>query len=270
MMFVYTPRETPMNVVVLFSGGASSLRAMLQDPNYGKLYRVTGAFTDRNDASGIELCQDNGIDVRYIGRRKFYEEKGLEPKNPDSRKHFYEAVCKTIEGFDPDIIALSGYMHIVSDPLLEEYENKILNVHPADLTILLWSGIDKLYASRLYASQIRKLRRSNALERKFKGDNAVYDAIAAGEKYLRSTIHIATEDFDEGPIVVQSCPFIVSALPDDVASYAMQVQDRMKLECDGHAYMKALELIADGRISVEGDAVFLDSKPLPYCGYRLS
>ncbi len=270
MMFVYTPRETPMNVVVFFSGGASSLRAMLQDTNYGKLYRVTGAFTDREDASGIALCRDNGIEVIYIGRRKFYKEKGFESNNPDSRKHFYEAVCREIEGFEPDIIALSGYMHIVSDPLLEEYENRVLNVHPADLTILSGPRIERLYASCLDVSSIRELRGLNSLERKFKGDNAVYDAIAAGEKTLRSTIHFATEDFDEGPAIVQSGPFVIDALPEDAASYARQVQDRMKTECDGPAYLKALELIATGRISVEGDTVFLDDRALPYCGYRLS
>ncbi len=270
MMIIYTPKETPMNVVVFFSGGASGLRAMLQDANYRKLYRVTGAFTDRKDAGGISLCKNNGIEVRYMCRRKFYGEKGLEPKNPESRKHFYEAVCRTIEGFDPDIIALSGYMHIVSDPLLEEYENKILNVHPADLTILSGPGIDRFCASQLYASGIRESRSLNGLERKFKGDNAVYDAIAAGENSLRSTMHIATEGFDEGPIVVQSSPFIIDALPVDVVRYSREVQDRMKTECDGPAYTKALELIAGGRISVKRDAIFLDDRALPYCGYRLS
>lgn len=267
-----------MNVVVFFSGGASSLKAMLGDENYGKLYRVPGAYTDKEEAKGRQLCRDNSIPDLFISRKGFYSQHDLDPKNRDSRRRFYEMLAREIGQFRPDVICLSGYMHIVTDPVLTEYESRVLNVHPADLAILSGLGSSRLDVSQLSPKEVRKLIEINKLTRKIKGENAVYDAITGGEQATRSTIHIATEDFDEGPIVVQSKSFAVnpemrerafSGLTDGVQNYASALQDTMKAEGDGPAYLKALELISQGRLSIDGETLSLDGKNLPYCGFRL-
>ncbi len=272
MQQLYVPKETPMNVVVFFSGGASSLRAMLQDSNYGRLYRVTGAYTDKEDAGGRKLCKENKIQDLYISRRDFYRQNGLDPKDWSARKRFYEMLRREIWQFKPDIIALSGYMHIVTDPLLAEYKSRVLNVHPADLTVFNGEDVFRLDSSQLSPAEVRKIVDSKGLSRKFKGEDAVYDAIVAGEPATRSTIHIATEDFDEGPIVVQSKAFIVdqdAIQKPGLREYASSLQDRMKSEGDGPAYLKALELISQGRLTVDSETLFLDGRELPYCGFRL-
>ena len=61
----------PVKAVVFFSGGASSLRGMLSDPNLGQLYQVVATFTDRKDASGVKLSQEAGIPVLHLNRREF-------------------------------------------------------------------------------------------------------------------------------------------------------------------------------------------------------
>ncbi len=272
MQQLYVPRETPMNVVVFFSGGASSMRAMLQDPNHRRLYLVVGAYTDTEGASGRQLCEENGIPHLYISRRDFYKQNGLDWKDWNSRIRFYEMLTREVEQFKPDVIALSGYMHIVTEPLLEEYENKVLNVHPADLAILSGDNVHRLDVSQLPSAQAMGTASSRGLSRKFKGEDAVYDAIVAGEPATRSTIHIATADFDEGPIVVQSKAFVVNhntIQEIGLREYASSLQDRMKKEGDGPAYIKALELISQGRLSIDGKTLFLDGKELPYCGFRL-
>ncbi len=277
-MKIYSPSKEIMNVVVFFSGGASSLKAMLNDENYGKLYRVTGAYTDKEDASGRQLCKDNGIPDLFISRNDFYSKNELNPNNWSSRYNFYEMLTKEIKQFNPDIICMSGYMHILSHPILKEYENRILNVHPADLTILSSPTSYRLDVSRLSSKEVRKLTECNKLTRKIKGENAVYDAIASGEQKTRSTVHIAREDFDEGPILVQSKPFIVNSEIlekinngdlDGLKEYSSCLQNNMKSYGDGPAYLRALELISQGYISVDGDTVFLNDKELPYCGVRL-
>ncbi len=259
-----------MNVVVFFSGGASSLKAMLQDENYGDLYRVTGAYTDNEHSKGRELCRSNNIDDIFISRRKFYESHGLDPRHPDSRKRFYEVLTREIEKFRPDLICMSGYMHVVSDPLVVEYNNRILNVHPADLAILAGEGFPRLDVSQCTSKKAGELMKHFQLKPKFTGENSVHDAIVAGERETRSTIHIAREKFDEGPIIVQSKAFPVGLDIDKAEDCAASLQNYMKTEGDGPAYVKALELISSGRISVEGDEVFLDDDELPYCGYRLN
>ncbi|MBI5347280.1 MAG: hypothetical protein HZB66_01575 [Candidatus Aenigmarchaeota archaeon] len=275
---IYSPNKELMNAVVFFSGGASSLKAMLHDENYGRLYRVTGAYTDKEDAKGRQLCRDNGIPDLFISRKGFYLQKGLDPKDWDSRRKFYEMLAGEIEQFRPDVICLSGYMHIVSDPMLAQYQARMLNVHPADLTILSIPNVSRLDVSQLSPREVRKLFESDKPSKKIKGEHAVYDAIVAGEACTRSTIHIVTEDFDEGPIVVQSRPFPVDPVVhervlhgqlDGVQEYASDLQDKMKTEGDGPAYLKALELISQGRLSIDGETLSLDGKDLPYCGFRL-
>ena len=267
-----------MNVVVFFSGGASSLKAMLDDKNYGRLYCVTGAYTDKSDAKGRQLCRRYGIPDLFINRKEFYSQHGLNPNYLDSRKKFYEMIAREIEQFRPDLICLSGYMHILTDPILTEYESRILNVHPADLTVLSGPTSSRLDVSQLPSKEVRKLVKLNNLARKFKGENAVYDAITAGEESTRSTIHIVIEDFDEGPIIVQSkdfpidssvCKKVSQGLFDDLKQYASKLQDTMKTEGDVPAYLKALEFITNGRFSIDDETLFLDNKELPYCGFRL-
>jgi len=271
---LYAPREAPMNVVVFFSGGASSLRAMLEDPEYGKLYKVTGAYTDKKGAKGIELCDDSGIPViKDISRRQFYIKHGLDPKEWDSRRIFYEMLGREIEQFDPDAIALSGYMHIVTDPILQ---HPTFNVHPADLTILESPGGARVDATLMYPEEAA--HKYPGFARKFRGEDAVYDAINSGEKVTRSSVHITTENFDEGPIVVQSKPFgidpavkerVAEGNMEGVREYADSLQERMKAEGDGPAYRTALGLLSTGRLSREDRRLFVDDMELLYCGVRL-
>ncbi len=267
MRQLYTPKM--MNVFVFFSGGASSMRAMLANPNHGKIYRVVGAYTDRENAGGRDLCRHHAIDDIYVSRKKFYAERGLDPAAAGAREQFYEALACDIEPFEPDVIALCGYMHIVTEPLLSEYV--VLNVHPADLAILSGPELDRFDASSNYPDFVREFSQEHKLSRKFKGEDAVYDALAACEPELRSTVHIATADFDEGPIVTQSRPFFVNGSKriEDMRGYANELQEKMKREGDGPAYTKALELIAKGRLGIEDDTLFLDGNPLHYCGYRI-
>lgn len=287
----------PMRVFWLFTGGASSLKAAIEDPNHGVLYDSVGAYTDKEGADGRKLCDGNnerGIKIPnfFISRKEFYRAHGLDPKAPGSREKFYEMLSREIEPFDPDLICLSGYMHIVSDPLLTEYKHRILNVHPAELTIMavnmVGSDITRLNEMRLDAAHAppdlvrafidscRKSKPSYTLARKFTGDNAVYDAIVAGEPATRSTVHILTKEVDGGPIIVQSRAFPVSEElrervrkegPDSKAR--KDFQEMMKKEGDGPAYLEALRIISQGRLSIDAETLFLDGTPLPYRGINL-
>lgn len=80
-----------------------------------------------------------------------------------------------LEQFRPDVICMSGYMHIVTDPLLSAY-----------------TVVSRLDVSQLPPREVRKLAGLNRLHRKFKGEHAVLDAFLDGEAETRSTVHIAT------------------------------------------------------------------------------
>jgi folate-dependent phosphoribosylglycinamide formyltransferase PurN len=222
---VYEPKPgRKMRVVVLFSGGASALKYLLEnDPNLGQNYEIVGAFTDREDASGIELAQRAGIPVEIFSFKKFLEEHRAERTDPKARQAYFTEVLKRIGRWHPDILILSGFMLIVTEPLLSAFKHRILNVHPADLRV-----------------------RDERGRRKYVGMDVVARAIRAGEKFTRSTIHLVTEEVDGGPILVVSDPLEV-----EPGVSPEEHQERMKWACDGPAYQKALELITEGRVWVD-------------------
>ncbi len=276
-----------MRVAVFFSGGASSMQAMLKDPNHGVLYEVVAGFTNKDDCAGIAVAQAAGIPVVRRNFRKFCEERGIDPKDLRERSAYYEAVIEDLSRHKPDVVCLSGFTgpgSIVVEPFLTEYADRILNVHPADLAVLASKegadcNVRRLYAGNLSSEQVARLMSENNLERRYKGEDAVYDAVISGEEYTRSSVHIAREEFDEGPLLVQSQRFPVKKDWVErkvqqknfraIRKYADELQETMKWEGDGPAYVKALELVSRGKVAVEANTVYLDGTELPYAAVGL-
>jgi len=268
-----------MKVGFFFSGGASSLKAAYKSELHGKKYEIVFAFTDKPQASGIKFCQEVNLPVIINNFKEFCQKKGINPRDLKQRKVYFEYVLKQIESFKVDVIGLSGFMLIVTEPLLSVYKNRIFNIHPFRLDILSGPNVERLDVGDLMPEEVEKLVRLNQLERKYKGEDAVYDGMICGEPYAQSTLHIATAVFDEGPILVMSkkvyfdqewvkrCLKMRNFRP--LRAKADNIQEQMKWECDGPAFIKGLELAADGRLAIDGFKVFLDGHPLPYKGYQL-
>ncbi|MDY6779473.1 MAG: formyltransferase family protein [Halobacteria archaeon] len=243
--------DEPLRVVVFFSGSASGLRYLADnDPNYGDEYEVVGGFTDSPDCPGVEHLGSLGIPVETTDIDEFYSERGHEDTTDlDVREEFDARTRELIRDFDPDLVLLSGYMRILTPPLVDAYP--VINVHPADLRVEDDDG-----------------------ERVYTGFDPVYDAVEAGEPYTRSSVHLVTTDVDDGPLIVVSRPFevhheLVETLSefdadDAFESYVESHQEWMKWEGDGPALAKALELIAEGRVRFEDNEVLIDGDTGPF------
>ena len=237
----------PLRVFVFFSGGASGLRYLAEeDPNYGEKYEVVGAFTDVPDAPGVEFVHKKGVPLETNDLEEFYAERGAPTTDLDVREEFDERTREMISSYEPDVVLLSGYMRILTSPVVSEYP--IVNVHPADLRIEDDEG-----------------------ERAYTGFDPVRDAVLAGEGETRSSVHLVTEDVDDGPLLVVSPPFpvereMVETLrehsEEDLDAYVEAHQEWMKWRGDGPALAKTLELVADDRIDLETGEV--DGERSPY------
>ena len=268
-----------MRVGFFFSGGASSLKAAYQSELHGKKYHIVFALTDKPQASGIKFCQEVGLPVIVLDYKKFCQERSLNYRNIKDRFFYFEEVLKRIADFKADIIGLSGFMLIVTEPLLSAYKNRIFNIHPFRLDILSGPKVERLDVGNLMPEEVEKLAKLNQLQRKYKGEDAVYDGMISGEPYAQSTLHIATALFDEGPIIVMSkkiyfdqqwvkrCLKMRNFRP--LRTKADAIQEQMKWECDGPAFIKGLELAAERRIVVKNGTVFLDGTSLPYKGFQI-
>lgn len=263
---LYTPSpERPMAVAAFMSGSGTNLVKILEHEkkllkvNGEKPFEVTLIFTDNKNSNGQKIAEENGIKLIVNDILDYYKSHGKKDKKDLSLRPGFDAISiNMLSQYNFDVIALAGYMSILTTELLTTYEGKFFNVHPADLTC------------------------KEGEKRRYTGDKAVAKAIKYGEKSIYATTHLVGEEVDYGQVLIISPPVKV-ILPADVTIEMLQVpenikllnsiaeknQDRLKEQGDWVAFPKTLEMIAKGRFGIdEKGAVYLDNKPIPN-GYRL-
>jgi len=286
---LYEPKDEPMQVVALFSGGASGAYDLLSQSS--EQFEIVGGICKKADAGGIEkLAKKFPIPIITYDIHAHHKAAGQKISCNMEERVKYDAVLeKFLDAMRPDILIGSGDMYITT--WSDEYT--ILNVHPADLN-----------------------RRDSVGNRLFPGDDAVTDAIFYGEKETRSSVHLMTGKVDAGPIVTRSDALkinqetldlvtelggtyeqrkrMVKYLKKNDMNYvyknlsldanecdpsivleimfsADEHQSRMKDECDTPAFMKALELIAENGLLANEDksVLYLGDTELGYGGITL-
>ncbi len=256
---LYTPRpDRPMRVAGFMSGSGTNLvkiiekQAELEQDSGGAPFRVEVIFTDNQGSNAIRISEDFGIPLVVEDILAFYRSRGHDTKKDLSlRAEFDRKVVELMAPYSVDAIVLAGYMSIVTKPLLEAFPGRIINVHPADLLIL------------------------EGGRRKYTGDNAVRDAILAGEQVVRSSTHIVREEVDGGEVLMVSVPVPVE-LPPGLGQeglvraqgrqlldrLAAEHQERLKEKGDWVILPRTLECLSrgqyvlddDGRVCLDGES----------------
>ncbi len=256
-----------MRVACFMSGSGTNARkiierSLLPDSRYEVSLVFTDVKDDRLKKTGEKMCrareiaEEHGIAYGCVDIRDFYKSRGRKRTDLSLRPEFDRMVVEEIEPYAIDIIALAGYMSITTDPLLEGYSGRMLNVHPADLSIMEGDA------------------------RKYVGIHVVRDAILAGEKELRASTHIVRKKVDYGEVLVVSEPVPVK-LPEGMDLEALEEdeellgriveehQDRLKERGDWVIYPLTIQMIAEGRFALDGRGnVYLDGELVP-TGFRL-
>lgn len=150
-------------IVVLISGGGSIMQALIEaagDPQYGG--RVVGVVSDRASAGGLQIAADAGIATAVVALGDFLD-----------RDTWNRAVAQAIAAFKPDLIVLAGFMKILGEPSLTNFDGRIINTHPALLP-------------------------------SFPGAHGVRDALEAGVKITGCSVIVVDAGVDSGPILAQA------------------------------------------------------------------
>lgn len=135
---------------------------------------------------------------------------------------FGEAIWGVVEPHEVDLVVMAGFMCLL--PVPESYTNRIINVHPALIPAFCGKG--------MYGSHVHEA------------------VIESGVKETGVTVHFVDNVYDHGPIIVQRA---VPVLDDDTVD---TLQARVQAE-EREAYPEAIQLIADGRVTVEDDRVHI-------------
>ncbi len=143
----------------------------------------------------------------------------LSPGSFDKREAFYEAFTQTVRQLAPDLIVLAGFLVAIPPALVEAFPNRIINIHPSLIPSFCGVGY---YGLRVHEA-----------------------VLARGVKVTGATVHFVDAGMDTGPILLQKA---VEVHPEDTAK---SLQQRVMEEAEWQILPQAIDLIANGRVTVE-------------------
>jgi phosphoribosylglycinamide formyltransferase-1 len=198
-------------VAILISGRGSNMRALLEA---GLPAQFAVVISNNVQAEGLLVAKKHGVETAVVDHRAY----------PD-RASFDAALADKLQSYRPDLIALAGFMRILTDTFLSRFPERILNIHPSLLPA--YPGVDT---------------HRRALE--------------DGVRLHGCTVHFVTGTLDHGPIVIQAA---VPVLPgDDPRGLAARV-----LEQEHQIYPQAVRWfvedklrLEDGRVRISADCRF--------------
>ena len=198
-----------LNVGVLASGRGSNLKALIDAVGRGELdVRLAVVISDVSDARALEIARSAGIEAIYIDP----EQKKARMSGAAEQRMIDE-----LKRRDVGLVALAGFMRILSPDFVNAFKMRILNIHPSLLP-------------------------------SFTGLKVQKKALDYGVKFSGCTVHFVDEGVDTGPIVIQA------AVPvhDDDTEESLSARI---LKEEHKIYAEAIRLFAEGRLVIEGRRV---------------
>jgi phosphoribosylglycinamide formyltransferase-1 len=192
-------------VVVLISGRGSNMQALIEAG-----LPVSAVVSNRADAQGLALAAARGIATGVVEHRRHA-----------TREAFEAALAAEIERYQPRLVALAGFMRILTPGFVERFRARLLNIHPSLLPA-------------------------------FPGLHTHERALQVGVKVHGCTVHFVTADLDHGPIVAQAA---VPVRPgDDAATLAARVlkQEHIIYPRAVRWFLEDKLLLGDGVVRVRG------------------
>jgi phosphoribosylglycinamide formyltransferase 1 len=188
-------------VVILISGRGSNMRALIEAG-----LPVSAVISNRAAAEGLAAAAARGIATRVVEHRAHA-----------TREAFDNALAAEIDRFAPRLVALAGFMRVLTPGFVARYRERLLNIHPSLLPA-------------------------------FPGLDTHRRALAAGVKVHGCTVHFVTPELDHGPIVVQAA--VPVRADDDEAALAARV-----LRQEHVIYPRAVRWFLEGRLALGNGVV---------------
>ncbi|XBQ16007.1 MAG: phosphoribosylglycinamide formyltransferase [Oceanicaulis sp.] len=199
-----------MKVAVLISGRGSNLQALL-DACAAEDFpaEIVLVLSNKAGALGLERARKAGVAATFIDHTLFEE-----------REAFEKALDDKLRETGVQLIALAGFMRILTPWFVDRWKDRMINIHPSLLPA-------------------------------FRGVSTHERALEQGVRIHGATVHYVRADMDDGPIIGQAA---VPVLPgDDADTLAARV-----LEAEHRLYPACLRLVADGKARVTAERVKID------------
>jgi len=206
-----------VRTAVLVSGGGSNLQAILASQLFGEIQNcnLVSVISSNPGAYALDRARAAGIEASVVDVSTF-----------PTKRTFNTALMQKLGDLDVELVVLAGFMQVLQRPIVKEYENRIINVHPSLIPAFCGEGHYGLHVHQ--------------------------QVLDYGVKVSGATVHFVTEEVDAGPIILQKA---VDVLPGDTAKI---LQRRIMEQAEWEILPRAIDLFCRGKLTVEGRRVHID------------
>ncbi|WP_308619896.1 phosphoribosylglycinamide formyltransferase [uncultured Eubacterium sp.] len=201
-----------LNIAVFVSGGGTNLQALIDAQDRGEIKngKITFVLASNENAYALERAKKAGIESTVVNRKAY-----------DTKADYDKAVLEALDGKNIDLIVLAGFLSILGEDLINEYKNRIINIHPS--LIPLFCG-DGFYGKKVHTAVLN-----------------------SGMKVTGATAHFVNEITDGGAIILQKAVPIEQGDNEDILQY------RVMRQAEWEILPKAVSLFCEGRIKINGN-----------------
>lgn|SRR5574344_1020794 len=206
-----------LKIGVLVSGGGTNLQAIIDAVEAGKITNtsIDIVISNNPNAFALERARKHGIEAVCIS-----------PKTFSNREEFNDALINKLDERKLDLIVLAGCMVVLPSKLIEKYNHKIINIHPALIPSFCGKGYYGLHVHE--------------------------EVLKRGVKITGATVHFVDEGTDTGPIILQKP---VAVEQDDTPEI---LQKRVMKQAEWVIMPEAINLIANGKVKIMNGKVIID------------
>ena len=207
--------QTPLPLVVLISGSGSNLQSIIDACASSQINaEIKAVISNKADAFGLKRAQRDNIPTHVLDHSLF-----------GNRQSFDRALKKLIDGYQPELVVLAGFMRILTEEFVNHYLGRMLNIHPSLLP-------------------------------NFQGLNTHKRACESGIKEHGVSVHFVTPELDGGPVVNRAIIEVASSdTPESLGKRVLEEEHRI--------YPEAIGWFADARLQLNGNQAMLDDTPIP-------
>lgn len=199
-----------MKIAVFVSGRGSNLNAILNYPDLNNKVEVAAVVSDKIDCKAFEIAKEFEIKTFTIGA-------GIGRINQNE-------ITSTLKKLGVSFIVLAGYLKLIPNDLIENFKNKIINIHPALLPSFGGKG--------MYGMNVHR---------------AVFDS---SSKVSGATVHLVDNTYDTGKIVAQRCVDISDVkTPEEIAERVLKIEHQLLPE--------VVKAFAEDRVKIQPDRVVI-------------
>lgn len=203
-----------LKVLVCVSGGGTNLQALIDGIAKGAVTnaQIVRVICNNRNAYALKRAENAGIDAVCVS-----------PKEYENREQFHQAFLHAVQEKKPDLIVLAGFLVVLPEEMIQEYRNRIINIHPSLIPAFCGKGF--------YGLTVHE----KALER--------------GVKVTGATVHFVDEGTDTGPIILQKAVAVESGDTPEI------LQKRVMEQAEWKILPQAIDLIANGKVDIENGKV---------------